>query len=307
MSDPQLPSTTTDAATPSAEPPQPFLERLSDGLQGVIGRLAGNTGRPPRYWKSLLSGTWLRHPLHPLLTDVPVGAWVVTALLDILWLIAPSGNAWAARGAQVTVLVGVLAGLAAVATGAADWSDTYGPERRTGLYHGALNSFATLLYIISTVLRFGAPSGDSAVAAVLGFVGLVVLSVGAYLGGNLVFDRGTQVNHTAWEHGGEDYEAVLPLAEATANQLYRVTVGGVPVVLVKLGDRFAAIAATCTHAGGPLDEGALQGDVVQCPWHGSRFNLRSGQAVTGPASIAAPRYDVRVREGQIELRRAGGQ
>ena len=308
MSDPDpqapSPSTTTETATTATEPPAPWLERLSDGLQRVIGKLAGNTGKPPRLWKSLLSGTWLRHPLHPLLTDVPVGAWLLTVILDIIWLIAPTTNAWAARGAEVTVLIGVLAGLAAVATGSADWSDTYGAERRTGLYHGALNTLATIVYIVSTILRFTSTSGDSALAAILGFIGFAILTVGAYLGGTMVFDHGTQVNHTAWEQPPEEYEAVMPVAEATTNKLYRVTVGGVPVVLVKLGDKYAALAATCSHAGGPLDEGQLQGDVVQCPWHGSRFNLRSGSAVTGPASIAQPRYDVRVRDGQIEVKRA---
>jgi nitrite reductase/ring-hydroxylating ferredoxin subunit/uncharacterized membrane protein len=303
MSDPQAPSTTETSAQSTSEPRPPFIERLGDSLQKLVGTLAGNTAKPPRLWKSLLSGTWLRHPLHPLITDVPVGAWLLTALLDILWLISPSGNAWAARGAQVTVLIGVLAGLAAVVTGSADWSDTYGRERTVGLYHGLLQSLATVLYIVSTVLRFSAPTGDTVLAAILGFAGLVVLAIGAYLGGGLVFDKGTQVNHTAWEHGGDDYEAVMPVAEATANKLYRVTVGGVPVVLVKLGDSFAALAATCTHAGGPLDEGELQGTRVQCPWHGSRFDLRTGAAVTGPASMGQPRYDVRVRDGQIELKR----
>ncbi|HEU5438340.1 MAG TPA: DUF2231 domain-containing protein [Ktedonobacterales bacterium] len=303
MSDPQAPSTTETSAQSTSEPRPPFIERLGDSLQKLVGTLAGNTAKPPRLWKSLLSGTWLRHPLHPLITDVPVGAWLLTALLDILWLISPSGNAWAARGAQVTVLIGVLAGLAAVVTGSADWSDTYGRERTVGLYHGLLQTLATVLYIISTVLRFSAPTGDTVLAAILGFAGLVVLAIGAYLGGDLVFDKGTQVNHTAWEHGGDDYEAVMPVAEATANKLYRVTVGGVPVVLVKLGDSYAALAATCTHAGGPLDEGELQGTRVQCPWHGSRFDLRTGAAVTGPASMGQPRYDVRVRDGQIELKR----
>ena len=303
MSDPQAPSTTETSAQSTSEPRPPFIERLGDSLQKLVGTLAGNTAKPPRLWKSLLSGTWLRHPLHPLITDVPVGAWLLTALLDILWLISPSGNAWAARGAQVTVLIGVLAGLAAVVTGSADWSDTYGRERTVGLYHGLLQTLATVLYIVSTVLRFSAPTGDTVLAAILGFAGLVVLAIGAYLGGDLVFDKGTQVNHTAWEHGGDDYEAVMPVAEATANKLYRVTVGGVPVVLVKLGDSYAALAATCTHAGGPLDEGELQGTRVQCPWHGSRFDLRTGAAVTGPASMGQPRYDVRVRDGQIELKR----
>jgi nitrite reductase/ring-hydroxylating ferredoxin subunit len=88
------------------------------------------------------------------------------------------------------------------------------------------------------------------------------------------------------------------------NALRLVTVAGVPVVLLKLGEKYYAISATCSHAGGPLDEGELQGDVVQCPWHGSRFKMRDGMPVTGPATMHQPRYDVRIRNGMIELKRA---
>jgi nitrite reductase/ring-hydroxylating ferredoxin subunit len=121
-----------------------------------------------------------------------------------------------------------------------------------------------------------------------------------------VFTLGTAVNHTAWEAAADDYVPVLPLAEAAEDRLYRVTVAGVPVVLLRAGERFFAISATCPHAGGPLDEGPLADGVVECPWHGSRFRLRDGRVLTGPATVDAPRYDVRVRDGQIELRRAGG-
>ncbi|WIG62095.1 MAG: Ferredoxin, 2Fe-2S [Ktedonobacterales bacterium] len=308
MTDPQVPASTTDTDTidTSSESRTPFTDRLSDNLQSIIKALTGANARPPRRLKTLLSGTWLRHPLHPLLTDVPVGAWLLTVVFDIVWLISPNGNAWAARAAEGTVILGTLAALAAVVTGLADWSDSYGAERTTGLYHGLLNSGATILYIISVVLRLTQTTGESTAAAVIGFAGFVVMTIGAYLGGDMVFAKGTQVNHTAWEAAGDDYEAVLPVAEAPANALFRVTVSGVPVALLKLNDKFFAIAATCTHAGGPLDEGELQGDVVQCPWHGSRFSVRTGQAITGPASIAQPRYDVRIRDGQIELKRIGG-
>lgn len=80
---------------------------------------------------------------------------------------------------------------------------------------------------------------------------------------------------------------------------------GVPVVLLRLGLQFFAISATCPHAGGPLDEGALQGDVVECPWHGSRFCIRDGRVLSGPATVNAPRYDVRLRDGHIEVKRGG--
>ncbi len=306
MSDPT--QTTPDVPTATEEappPPAPWYERLSDSLQNGVKPLVGSTLRPPRRLKSLLSGTWLRHPLHPLLTDVPIGAWLLTAILDIVWLISPTANAWAARGAQVTVIIGLLASLAAFYTGISDWSDTYGSERTVGLLHGSLNTLAILLYLLSTILRFGSGPGDTTPAAIAGFLGFIVVSVAAYYGGEMVFGKGTGVNHTAWEAAPDDFVPVIAVADVAENALVRVVAGGVPVVLVRLGDRFSAIAATCSHAGGPLDEGELQGDAVQCPWHGSRFNMTTGRALTGPATVAQPRYAVRVRDGQVEVKRQG--
>lgn len=297
------PDSVTVATAPA---PTPWTERLSDSLQNGVKALIGSNRKPPRRFKSLLHGTGGGHPLHPAITDVPIGAWLITAILDIIWLTDTSANAWAARAALVTVIAGVVASLGAFLTGIADWSDTYGPERRVGLLHGSLNSLAILIYLASTLLRFGDRAHDTSLAAILGFVGVAIVITAAYLGGDMVFAKGTSVNHTAWEAAGEDYEPVMAVADATANKLYRVTAAGVPVLLLKLDEKFYAISATCTHAGGPLDEGELQGDVVQCPWHGSRFRVRTGQPVTGPATVAQPRYDVRVREGQIEVKRIGG-
>jgi len=303
----------SDASTSNADtqgdPPlaaAPFTDRLSDALQAGIKVVTGANRKPPRRLKTLLSGTWLGHPLHPAITDVPVAAWLIAAVFDVLWLAAPGTAAWAPRGAQALVIAGLLGALGAFVTGITDWSDTYGAERTVGLYHGLLNSAAIVLYAISTVLRFAEASGQSVAGAIVGFVGLAAVLVAAYLGGDMVFAKGTGVNHTAWEAGSEEFEAVLPVAQAKENALYRVTAGGVPVLLVKLNESYAAIAATCSHAGGPLDEGTLANGIVQCPWHGSRFRLRDGKAVTGPATISQPRYDVRVRDGQIEVRRAGG-
>jgi len=79
-------------------------------------------------------------------------------------------------------------------------------------------------------------------------------------------------------------EAVLPLESVEENKLYRVTAAGVPVVLLRQGLQFYAISATCAHAGGPLDEGTLQGDVVECPWHGSRFCMPDGRSAHWPGN-----------------------
>lgn len=301
-----MPETPTPVSVSETSPaPQPFAERLSDGLQHIIQVVVGAHRKPPRRLKSLLNGTWLGHPLHPAITDVPITAWITTAVFDLLWLISPVTFAWAARGAEVTVLLGLLAALGAIVTGLTDWSDTYGAERRVGLNHALFNAIATILYLVSFVLRLVQAPGDSILAAIIGFVGLASVLYAAYLGGDMVFTKGTGVNHTAWEAESDDYEAVLPLERVEENKLYRVTASGVPVVLMRRGMQLYAISATCPHAGGPLDEGTLDGDIVECPWHGSRFCMRDGRVLTGPATVHAPRYDVRVHHGQVEVRRIG--
>ncbi len=283
--------------------PQPFLERLSDGLQQLIQVVIGSHRKPPRRFRSFLNGTWFGHPLHPVITDIPITAWLLTAIFDIIWLIAHT--TWAAYGGFVAVIVGLLGALGAFATGLTDWSDTYGSERHVGFNHLLFNTGALLLYLVSFLLRLIAGPGDGVAAAILGFVGLGCVLYAGYLGGEMVFTKGTGVNHTAWEAASEDYEAVLPLEKVEENTLYRVTASGVPVVLLRQGEQVYAISATCPHAGGPLDEGTLQGNVVECPWHGSRFCMRDGRVLTGPATVNAPRYDVRVRNGQVEVKRIG--
>lgn len=295
------PSSTSETSST----PQPFVESLSDSLQHMISVVIGSQRKSPRRLKSLLNGTWFGHPLHPVLTDVPLGSWMLTAAFDIIWLIAPTTFAWAAPAAEVTVALGLLGALGAIITGLTDWSDTYGSERRVGLYHGLFNAVATLLYVASFVLRLQTVAGDSIIAAIIGFLGLIAVLIAGFLGGEMVFNKGTGVNHTAWEAGSDQYEAVLPLEQIEEKKLYRVMASGVPVVLIRQGLQFHAISATCPHAGGPLDEGKLEGDIVECPWHGSRFCMSNGRVLTGPATVNAPRYDVRVRDGMIEVKRIG--
>src|SRR5215470_8636337 len=304
MSETPAPISAPESLPPPQPEAQPFTQRLSDALQHIIQVIVGSNRKPPRRLKSLLNGTWFGHPLHPAITDVPITAWVLTALFDIIWLI--SHTTWSAYAAFVTVIVGLIGALGAIVTGLTDWSDTYGAERRVGLNHALFNACATILYLVSFVLRLLAGPGDGIAAVILGFVGLASVIYAAYLGGDMVFTKGTGVNHTAWEAAGEDYEAVMPLESVEENKLYRVTVAGVPVALLRQGLQLYAISATCPHAGGPLDEGKLDSDVVECPWHGSRFCMRDGRVLTGPATVNAPRYDVRVRNGQIEVKRIGG-
>ena len=79
----------------------------------------------------------------------------------------------------------------------------------------------------------------------------------------------------------------------------RVEMAGVEVVVVNLDGTFYAIGDVCTHDGGPLGEGALQGCALICPRHGARFDVRTGEALTRPAFEAAPTYEVKVLDGDV--------
>jgi uncharacterized membrane protein len=162
---------TVVSASDVASPPQPFVESLSDRLQHAVGVVVGAQRKPPRRLKSMLNGTWFGHPLHPVITDIPIGSWTLTAVFDIIWLISPTSFAWAARAGEVTVVLGLLGALGAVVTGLTGWSDTYGSERRVGLYHALFNALATVLYVVSLILRFQAASSNTIIAASSGFLG----------------------------------------------------------------------------------------------------------------------------------------
>src|SRR6266571_654519 len=140
--------------------------------------------------------------------------------------------------------------------------------------------------------------GNSLAAA-----GYVTSLFSAYLGGELVFAKGIAVNHVAWEGGSDEYVAVMNEQDLAVGKLTRVDAAGIPAVLLKEGKTIYAIGATCTHLAGPLDEGTVENGIVQCPWHGSRFCMKDGSVVNGPAVYAQPTFAVRVRDGKIELRR----
>jgi nitrite reductase/ring-hydroxylating ferredoxin subunit len=133
-------------------------------------------------------------------------------------------------------------------------------------------------------------------------LGLGVVSASAWLGGELVYRLRIGVNHTTAGREPQDWAAVGADAELAEGQALRVEVNGDPVLLYRHAGAIYATSAVCSHAGGPLDEGMFDGTCVQCPWHDSVFDLRSGEVVHGPATYHLPAYDVRTTDGQIEIR-----
>ena len=276
---------------------QEALDRLSDQVQPLVQNAFKSAGPAGRELKNILHGTWLGHPLHPALTDVPLGAWTAALALDAMESI--SGRRELGAGADAAIAVGLVGAAGAAVTGLTDWSETHGRARKVGLLHGLLNVGATALYTTSLVLRRKQKRSAGVGFAMLGFA---VSSASAYLGGHLVFGEQIGVNHAAAQEMPKEFVPVLSDAELREGEMKRADAGGVPVLLVRCDGEVCALAHTCSHLGGPLSEGKLEGNVVQCPWHGSRFNVRDGSVVDGPATFPQPRFETRVREGQIEVR-----
>ena len=277
---------------------QDWLEQASEAVQPAITEAFKAGGPAGQQVKNFLHGTWLGHPLHPALTDVPIGAWTAALALDALEAI--SGRKEFGPGADAAIAIGLVGAVGSAVTGITDWSDTYGRGRKIGLTHGLLNAGATLLYTTSLLMR----RRKKTRRAGLGFamLGYAVGSVAAYLGGHLVYGEQIGVDHTAAQEMPHEFVPVLAENELPENKLTKVDAKGVPVLLVRQNGQIRALAHTCSHLGGPLSEGKLEGDSVRCPWHASCFSLEDGHVIDGPATFPQPRFETRIRDGRIEVR-----
>ena len=264
------------------------LDPAADALQGAVNAV-------PQPVRDVLDGVWLGNPLHPALTDVPLGAWTAAAALDAI----------GSEAADASLAVGILGAVPAALTGLNDWSHLKDDTKRLGLVHAALNTAGLTLSIASLLLRRRGHRGPARVLSGVGYLGALF---SAHLGGQLSYGYGVRVNRTAWESPRERYKPVLDESALDGGTLCKVELEGEDVLIARAEDgEVCALANTCTHLGGPLDEGERDGDVVVCPWHGSRFDLRTGAVEGGPAVYPEPRYEARVRAGKVEVRIAKEQ
>ncbi|MEO8725518.1 MAG: DUF2231 domain-containing protein [Acidobacteriaceae bacterium] len=273
----------------------PFEEKLQ---KQVDKALYGGGSPAAQKIRNFLNGTWIGEPLHVILTDIPIGAWTVALVFDGLELAANRGE-WA-TAADTSLAIGLVGAAGAAMTGIVDWSDVDPPARHTGLIHGLLNITATALFTTSLILRRRRSRTAGRVLAVLGYG---VMTTAAHLGGKMVYEQRVGVDRTAGQSFPDDFAAVMAETELAQSKPTRVVHDEVPILLVRQGTRIFALAETCSHFGGPLSEGKLQGDSIVCPWHASRFALADGHVVDGPAVHPQPCLAVRVRNGQIEVRK----
>src|SRR4051812_35119249 len=162
---------------------QEWLEPVETGAQKAVAesfKAAGETGRKVQ---NFLHGTWLGHPLHPVITDVPIGAWTATLVLDLM---EASGRKDCRTGADVTLKIGLAGASFAALAGLTDWHVTDGSARRVGMAHGLLNVLSTGLYTASLIAR---SRRNRTAGRALALAGYVISGAAAYLGGSLVYGK----------------------------------------------------------------------------------------------------------------------
>ncbi|MCU1458591.1 MAG: iron-sulfur protein [Actinomycetia bacterium] len=234
--------------------------------------------------RDALQGTWLGHPLHPMLTDVVIGAWTSSFLLDFV------GGHRSRRASERLLAVGILAAVPTVASGLADWSTLQRRDQRVGLVHAASNAAATGTYFLSYRAR---RKGHHLRGVAWGVVGATVASVGGYLGGHLAYSRDAGANHSLPSEGPVEWTEVDVGPNPAREGPIQVDVEGAKVVVAHDEDGLHALGDICSHQGGPLHEGELVDSCIRCPWHGSEFRLRDGSVRHGPAAVPEPLYEVR--------------
>lgn len=262
--------------------------QLDDAISRVRNMAQKLVSPPPL--RRLLSGTDLGHPIHPVLVQLPIGLWTSTWVLDIIGL----GKTKAARS---LVGLGVLTALPAIASGMSDWVDTDDAEARVGVVHATSNSVALACFSMSWFRRRGGRNSG----VFWSTLGATLATAGGFLGGHLAYSLGVGADTNAFEAGPVEWTAVRGSVPTEA--LVARTVDGVRVMVATTEQGRFALTDRCSHRGGPLSEGTLDGSCVTCPWHGSQFELASGIPARGPASIPQPVYENRVEAEKLELRR----
>ena len=274
----------------------PAIDRVAEPLSQAVRRVYKAAGPMGQQAKNALHGVWLGHPLHPVFTDLPLGAWTTALALDA----AAGEDPGMRRAATFAMGVGLAGAAGAAVTGLTDWSETDGQSRRNGLIHGLLNVTATTLFAAAFALRRKDSHDGGRKCA---WAGYAIALGAAYLGGDLVYRQRIGVTHA----GGElpkEFTPVIDSAALAENTMVRASTGGTDILLVRQHGRICALVHSCAHLGGPLSEGKLKDGSVVCPWHGSEFALDDGRVLNGPAAHNQPCLAVRERDGRIEVKAA---
>ena len=245
-----------------------------------------------------------------MLVAFPIALWVTAFIFDLIGVARDNSALWAMG--FYCVIAGCIGALLAAVPGAIDWWMTVPPRssaKSRGLLHGSLNVLALILFIY-VAARQGSPAAepDNATLLVMA-IGVIVLGISGWLGGTLVYSNQIGVDHRyagagrfrmrsldAWSR------PVCNQSELGDGQMLLAVIAGERVVVGRCSAGLFAFSDHCTHHGGPLFDGALVDCTVQCPWHGSQFDIKSGRVVSGPAEEKIKIYEVEIRSGEVYVK-----
>jgi nitrite reductase/ring-hydroxylating ferredoxin subunit len=262
----------------------------ADSLDRVVlaGQRVARLIRPGKI-RDGLHGTWLGHPLHPLLVQAAAGSWLSASIVDFT-----TGDEAASR---VLTAAGLAASAPAIAAGVVDWSEQHEQQMRVGVVHALANTTAAACYTGSLLVR------QAQASRALRVGGLAALAAGGIIGGHLSFRLAGGANHAeavphivepGWHH-------LTAAAHLPENKPVRMVLGEVPVVVIRTGGQVHALADRCSHMSGPLSDGDLAEGCLTCPWHGSVFRISDGSVARGPATAPQPVFDTRVVAGEVQV------
>lgn len=103
----------------------------------------------------------------------------------------------------------------------------------------------------------------------------------------------------------ENFVNVADVKDIPSSHMKEVQVDGKAICLINIEDRYYAIGNVCTHEGGPLADGTLDGYEIECPWHGSKFDVRTGEVTCPPASEPESTYEIKIDGNKILIKSSG--
>lgn len=255
------------------------------------------------------------HPIHPILVAFPIGLFITSLVFD---LIAFAGHRPSlAAAAWYCIVAGLVAGACAAVAGVVDLFGVVPPAssgRTRGYKHAILNVILMVLFLVVVIHRGGPRAMPDGTSLIVSAIGVVVLLISGWLGGTLVYRNQIGVDHR-YANAGKFKErrlrrwdeAVCSQDELSDGQMILADVEGTRVAVGRCADGIVAFSDHCTHRGGPLSDGALVGCTVQCPWHGSQFNVHDGRVVNGPADEGIETFGTEVRDGQVYVHPRRGE
>jgi nitrite reductase/ring-hydroxylating ferredoxin subunit/uncharacterized membrane protein len=252
------------------------------------------------------------HPIHPALIPFPFAFLYGAFFFDLAGKLTAYPPWWTTGG--YLGLLGIAAALIAAVPGIIDYLKTVPPRssgKRRATKHMLTNLTAVILFAVAWSVRGGAGALPDTTVLVLEGLGLALLTAGGWMGGVLVNRNQIGVDHRYAESGKWKEETLRqvpgePVVVARAdelkvNQMKLLHLEGERLVLARTEQGYVVFNDRCTHRGGSLAGGVMIKGTVQCPWHGSQFDCRSGQVTAGPATEPILTYQVREQSGNVVL------